>query len=158
MHIIACVHLLSSPAGSAHGMFALAQMTRLGICGAQRNAEVAAQQYAAAAALRHAAACSNLGAMFEYGLGVKQDLNEALRLYELAASLGNSVAPDNCAALQRKMQDPLSTFPITAPFSSVPAPVLAPKESSHAPTEDEAYLLRSALHKFPANFKLQEAE
>ena len=67
--------------GNAHGMFALAQMMRLGICGAQRDAAAAARHYAAAAQQQHAAACSNLGAMFEYGLGVKQDLTEALRLY-----------------------------------------------------------------------------
>jgi TPR repeat protein len=125
-------------------MFALGQMMRLGVCGAQRDAAAAAEQYAAAAALLHAAACSNLGAMFEHGLGVKQDLNEAVRLYDAAASLGNSVARDNCTALQRKMQDPQSTFPTETPLSPAPAaaPALLPKDSSYAPTEDEALLLR----------------
>ncbi len=82
--------------------------------------------------------------MFEHGLGVKQDLNEAVRLYDAAASLGNSVARDNCTALQRKMQDPQSTFPTETPLSPAPAaaPALLPKDSSYAPTEDEALLLR----------------
>ena len=75
-----CLNLYVFP-GNAHGYFALAQMMRLGICGAQRDAAAAARHYAAAAQQQHAAACSNLGAMFEYGLGVKQDLTEALRLY-----------------------------------------------------------------------------
>jgi hypothetical protein len=136
-------HSLIVPAGSAHGMFALAQMMRLGICGVQRDVAAAAQQYAAAAQLQHAAACSNLGAMREHGLGVSQNLHEALRLYDLAASLGNSVAHDNSAVLQRKMQDPQSTFPVAVPASVESAPVPVAADSKYAPTEDEALLLRS---------------
>lgn len=131
--------------GNAHGMFALAQMMRLGICGAQRDAAAAARHYAAAAQQQHAAACSNLGAMFEYGLGVKQDLAEALRLYDLAASLGNSVAHDNSAALQKKLADPQSTFPVSndaAPATPAAASAAVPVGSTYAPTEDEAFLLR----------------
>jgi TPR repeat protein len=137
------LYSLIVPAGSAHGMFALAQMMRLGICGVQRDVAAAAQQYAAAAQLQHAAACSNLGAMHEHGLGVSQNLQEALRLYDLAASLGNSVAHDNSAVLQRKMQDPQSTFPVAAPASVESAPVPVAADSKYAPTEDEALLLRS---------------
>jgi TPR repeat protein len=124
-------------------MFALAQMMRLGICGVQRDPAAAAQQYAAAAAQLHAAACSNLGAMLEYGLGVRQDLQEALRMYELAASLGNSVAQDNSATLQLKMRDPQCTFPVAttgSPASAAPVPAAA--EGTYAPTDDESLLLR----------------
>jgi TPR repeat protein len=143
-------------------MFALAQMLRLGICGVQRDSTAAAKQcvarlphcavasntvrrYAGAAQQQHAAACSNLGAMLEHGLGVAQDLQEALRMYDRAAALGNSVARDNSATLQRKMQDPQSTFPKAAPVASssaASAAVLVPAEGKYAPTEDEAFLLR----------------
>jgi TPR repeat protein len=128
--------------GSAHGMFALAQMLRLGICGVQRDTAAAAQQYAAAARQQHAAACSNLGAMLEHGLGIPQDLQEALRMYDLAASLGNSVAQDNSATLHRKMQDPQCTFPVApeTPAAAASAPVAS--ENKYAPTEDESLLLR----------------
>ena len=137
---------LMRSAGSAHGMFALAQMMRLGICGVRCDAAAAAQQYAAAAELRHAAACSNLGAMCEHGLGVAQNLQEALRLYDRAASLGNSVAHDNSDVLQRKLRDPQATFPAAradAPVASAALAVAA--ESKYAPTEDEALLLRSRV-------------
>jgi TPR repeat protein len=140
------LHCMTSLPGSAHGMFALAQMKRLGICGVQRDAAAAALLYAAAAQQQHAAACSNLGAMYEYGLGVKQDLQEALRLYDLAGSLGNSVALDNSEALRRKMKDPQCTFPVAAaespPPAPPPAPAAAPAVSTFAPPEDEALLLR----------------
>jgi hypothetical protein len=36
--------------------------------------------YAMAAQQQHAAACSNLGAMLEHGLGLQQDLQEALSM------------------------------------------------------------------------------
>lgn len=137
---------LMRSAGSAHGMFALAQMMRLGMCGVRCDAAAAAQQYAAAAELRHAAACSNLGAMYEHGLGVAQNLQEALRLYDRAASLGNSVAHDNSDVLQRKLRDPQATFPAAradVPVASAALAVAA--ESKYAPTEDEALLLRSRV-------------
>ncbi len=123
-------------------MFALGQMMRLGICGVQRDAAAAARQYAAAAQQQHAAACSNLGAMYEHGLGVQQDVTEALRLYDLAASLGNGVAHDNSVQLQRKMADPQSTFPVAAPAAPAPASAAVPVGSKYAPSEDEAFLLR----------------
>jgi TPR repeat protein len=83
--------------------------------------------------------------MLEHGLGVAQDLQEALRMYDRAAALGNSVARDNSATLQRKMQDPQSTFPKAAPVASssaASAAVPVPAEGKYTPTEDEAFLLR----------------
>jgi hypothetical protein len=115
---------------------------RLGICGVQRDEAAAARHYSAATQQQHAAACSNLGAMYEHGLGVQQDLSEALRLYDLAASLGNSVAHDNSAQLQKKMADPRSTFPVVAPAAPAPASATVPVGSKYAPSEDEAFLLR----------------
>ncbi len=69
---------------------------------------------------------------------------DILARYNLAASLGNSVAQDNSSTLQRKMQDPQSTFPkaSAATASAASAVAQVPAEGKYAPTEDEAFLLR----------------
>ena len=44
----------------------------------------------------------NLGRMFQHGLGVQQDMAQAITRYQKAAAQGNNTAKENLAALGRE--------------------------------------------------------
>lgn len=72
-----------------------------GTNGVAPNAQLAMKWYRTAAELGQPVAMANLGIMYEYGRGVKRDINTAISWYKKAAAAGNSVAADNLANLYR---------------------------------------------------------
>jgi hypothetical protein len=85
--------------GSAEAQYTLGQLCRTGNGWANRDPMEALNWYTLAARQGHAGAQSDLGAMYEHGMGMPVNVAEAARWYRLAADQGFATAQFNLAQL-----------------------------------------------------------
>jgi TPR repeat protein len=97
--IPACVAAVAAAPNGARLIYQLARAHH-----AAKAYDKAREFYARAQQLNYAVASTNMGNLYEQGLGVTRDLAEARRLYERASALGEPVAMYNLGRLYEKGQ------------------------------------------------------
>jgi hypothetical protein len=91
--------IVAASDGDEEAQVALGNFYFSGLWGFNQDAAQAAQWYRKAAEQGNSAGQEHLGAMYEFGRGVRQDFAEALRWFRKAAEEGDPVAQNNLAFL-----------------------------------------------------------